>query len=61
MISGCRLTARDVVTSLHASGDSVPGRLLAYETTGAIQTYSFNYIVHGGEITSGHQVLLETN
>lgn len=58
MISGYRLTERDAVTSLSASGDSVSGRFLAYETTGAVQTYSFSYIVHDGVIASGHQAWL---
>lgn len=61
MISGYHLTARDVVTRLSVRGDSVTGRILAYETTGAIQTYSFTYVVHGRVIASGHQVLLGTN
>ncbi len=60
MISGYRFTARDVVTSLGASGESVSGRFLAYETTGPVQAYSFSYIVHDGVIASGHQVLLGT-
>jgi hypothetical protein len=31
------------------------------ETTGAVQTYSFSYIVHDGVIASGHQALLGTS
>ena len=61
MISGYRLTARDVVTNLSVRGDSVAGRILAYETTGAIQAYSFTYVVRGEAIVSGQQVLLGTS
>ena len=41
MISGYRLTARDVVVNMKTSGDSVSARVLAYETTGAVQTYHY--------------------
>jgi len=34
MISAYRLSQRDVLTAVHASGESVTGRFLAYETTG---------------------------
>ncbi len=61
MISGYRLTEKDTVTSLSTSGDSVSGQILAYETTGAVQTYRFSYIVHNGVIASGHQALLRTS
>ena len=57
MISGYRLTARDVVVSMKTSGDSVSARVLAYETTGAVQTYHFTFTVHGGQITAGRSVL----
>jgi hypothetical protein len=46
MISGYRLNALDVVTSLKASGDAVSARVLAHETTGSTQTYDFSYKVH---------------
>jgi HJR/Mrr/RecB family endonuclease len=57
MISGYRLTARDVVVSMKTSGDSVSARVLAYETTGAVQTYHFTFTVHAGQITAGRSVL----
>jgi Restriction endonuclease len=56
MVSGYRLTARDVVTSLSVTGDSVSVRIRAYETTGAVQAYSFRYVVRNGVIVSGHPV-----
>jgi hypothetical protein len=58
MISGYRTTARDVVTALHASGPTVTGRFLAYQTTGAVRTYQFSYVVRGGVIASGYQELI---
>jgi HJR/Mrr/RecB family endonuclease len=58
MISGYRLTARDVVTSIKSSGTSVAAQVLAYETTGAIERFDFHYRVHYGKITWGHSVLL---
>jgi hypothetical protein len=60
MISGYRLTARDVLLALNARGDSVSGRFLAYETTGAIQHYRFRYIVRGGTIVTGHLTLISS-
>jgi hypothetical protein len=54
MVSGYRLTARDVVTSLSVTGDSVSVRIRAYETTGAAQDYSFRYVVRNEVIVSGH-------
>jgi HJR/Mrr/RecB family endonuclease len=61
MIYGYRFTAKDVVTSLSFSGNAVSGRILAYETNGLVQTYSFTYLVHGTVITSGRQMLLGTS
>jgi restriction system protein len=58
MISGYRHTARDVVTSIKSSGNAVAVRVLAYETTGAIQSWDFHYKVHKGKITWGHSDLL---
>lgn len=58
MISGYRLTARVVVTSIRSNGDSVEARVLAYETTGAIQRFDFRYKVHHGKIAWGRSVLL---
>jgi restriction system protein len=60
MISGFRLTARDVVTNLAVHGDAVAARVLAHETTGAIQRWAFQYKVQNGEITWGKQQLLGT-
>lgn len=57
MISGYRLTARDFVTAFRVSGDCVTGRILAYETTGAVQAYAFSYKVRGGIIIAGSQTL----
>jgi hypothetical protein len=61
MIAGYRLTARDVVTSLTTQGNIVSARVLAYETTGTVQTYWFAYKVHAGKIFSGRSVLLATS
>ncbi len=61
MIAGYRLTARDVVTSLKATGNTVSARVLAYETTGTVQTYWFTYKIHAGKIVSGRSVLLATS
>ena len=58
MVSAYRLCQRDALTALHASGPSVTGRFLAYETTGAVQTYDFSLTVRAGTITAGHQTLL---
>jgi hypothetical protein len=58
MIAGYRLTDKDVVTSLRANGDVVSARVLAYETTGTVQTFEFSYNVHAGKIIWGHSVLL---
>ena len=35
--------------------------ILAYETTGTVQTYSFRYIVRNGVIASGHLMLLDSH
>jgi len=61
MVSGYRLTARDVVESLKVSGDSVSARVLAYETTGVIHTYQFSFSVHAGKITSGSSALVHVS
>jgi restriction system protein len=60
MIAGYRLTARDVITSIHSRGDTVSAHVRAYETTGTVQTYQFRYRVHAGKFTWGHSVLLGT-
>jgi hypothetical protein len=61
MIAGYKLTARDVVTDLRTDGDAVSGRLLAHETTGAVQTYTFSYKIKNGKIAWGHSALVKTS
>jgi Restriction endonuclease len=61
MIYGYRGTARDVVKSLKTSGDLVSARVLAYETTGAVQEYRFSYVVRAGKIVWGRSVLVFTH
>ena len=58
MVAGYRLTARDVVTSIAAVGDTVNVRMVAYETTGQTQTYLIRYLVAGGVIVGGHGTLI---
>jgi hypothetical protein len=60
-VAGFHQTARDAVTHLTTHGDTVSVRFLAYETTGAVQTYQARYTVHHGQITSGQQTLLATS
>lgn len=61
MISGYRLTARDVLTSVKATGDVVAVRVLAYETTGAVESFAFQYKVYHGKITWGRSDLVGTS
>ena len=61
MLSGYRLTARDILTNVRVSGNTVTARLLAYETTGPVQTYLVSYVVSGGVIVAGHGTLLGTS
>lgn len=61
MIAGYRRTARDVITSLTVHGDTVTARMLAYLTTGAVQTYLLQYVVADGVIVAGHGTLLGTS
>lgn len=61
MISAYRLSQRDVLTAVHASGESVTGRFLAYETTGTVQAYDFSLTIRAGTIMAGHQTLLATS
>lgn len=56
--SGFRQTKRDVLSKLETSGDHVSGRVVAYETTGAVQTYVVHYVVRQGRITHGWGRLL---
>ena len=55
MISGYQDTIRDVLTEVHATGNTVTGRFLAYQTGGVIRPYQFTLVVRGGVIVSGHQ------
>jgi hypothetical protein len=58
MISGYQGTVRDVLTELHASGDTVAGRFFAYQSGGIVADYQFSYVVRDGVIISGHQTQL---
>jgi hypothetical protein len=60
MVAGFRDTRHDKLTSLTTSGDFVSARILAYETTGTVQTYALSFTVSNGVITSGQQTLLPT-
>lgn len=60
MVAGYRQTSKIVVTSISNSGDNVSARILAYETTGAVQTYALSYLVSGGVIVAGQSTLLGT-
>jgi restriction system protein len=55
MISGYQGTIRDVLTEIHASGDTVTGQFLAYQTGNVVQPYRFKYTVRGAVILSGYQ------
>ncbi len=60
-VSGFRLTARVVIVSLRSSGDVVHVRILAYESTGPVQTYALFYVVRDGVIVAGQLRLLGTS
>jgi len=60
-VAGFRLTKHVVITLLVVKGDSVHVRTLAYETTGAVQTYALTYVVQAGRIILGAQNLLGTS
>ena len=55
MVSGYRDTIRDVPLTMTATGDTVSGRFLAYETGNRVQTYTFTYAIHDGAIVSASQ------
>jgi Restriction endonuclease len=55
MISGYKDTIRDVLTQIHASGNTVTVRLLAYQTGNVTVPYQYTYVVRNGVIVSGHQ------
>lgn len=61
MIAGYRHTRKVVITAMAVRGGAVTVRVLAYETTGAVQTYQLSYLVSGGTITAGQQTLLRTS
>jgi hypothetical protein len=61
MVNGYRDTSSDVITSMTTHGDRVTVRILAYETTGPVQTYRLSYIVSDGTIITGQQTLLGTS
>ena len=54
MIAGYQGTIRDVLITLKATGKSVSGQFLAYESSGAVRTYEFSYLVHDNTIESGN-------
>ena len=58
MIKGFRDTSKDVITDITSDGGAVTVRVEAYETTGALQIYTFHYTVAGGEISTGSQNLI---
>jgi len=58
--AGFARTARDVIIAERVSGQVVRLRILAYETTGPVQTYALTYVVSGGLIVAGSEVLLGT-
>jgi hypothetical protein len=61
MVAGFSNTSHDVVTSLSVSGDTVSASIIAYETTGAAQIYDLTYVITGGVVTAGQQVLVGTS
>jgi hypothetical protein len=61
MISGYQHTSKVVITAMTVHGSTVTVRVLAYETTGPVQTYQLSYQVSGGTITAGRQTLLSTS
>jgi serine/threonine protein kinase len=60
-VAGFRLTARVVILSLRVSADVVHVRILAYESTGPVQTYALSYLVRHGMIVAGQLRLLGTS
>ena len=58
MVAGYAGTVRDEVTDLRASGNQVSGHFRAYHRDGRVRTYRFGYLVRGGVIASGAQLLL---
>jgi hypothetical protein len=59
MVAGYTGTIRDMPLTLVRHGDSVSGRMLAYETDGSVRTYEFGYTVHGTVIVTGSLRLLQ--
>ena len=61
MIAGYRYTSKVVITAIKVRAGAVTVRVLAYETTGAVQTYQLSYLVSGGTIIAGQETLLRTS
>jgi hypothetical protein len=61
MVAGFSQTSCDELRDLTATGNTVSVRVLAYETTGVLQTYAFTYTVSNGHITSAQPPLLESH
>ena len=55
MITGYQGTIRDVLTEIRATGDTVTGRFVAYQSGGVTRPYLFTYVVRNGVIVSGRQ------
>jgi restriction system protein len=55
MVSDYQDTIRDVLTEIHASGNTVTGQFLAYQTGNVVQPYRFKYTVREAVIISGYQ------
>jgi hypothetical protein len=60
-VAGYRLTSKVVINRMTVRGDAVSVRALAYEPTGAVQTYQLNYVVSGPVIVIGQSRLLSTS
>jgi len=55
MVGGYAQTARDSLTTLRVTGDTVSGSFRAYQSDGTVRSYQFSYVVRGGAIVSGQQ------
>jgi hypothetical protein len=60
LVAGFRHTSHDVLTSIASHGDMVNAHILAYETTGAVQSIALSYTVRAGIITHGQATVLGT-
>lgn len=52
MVAGYKDTIRDVLTSLHVTGDTATGRFLAYQTRDVTRPCQFTFLVRNGVIVS---------